>query len=219
MRIFFLPLVASVFIGCTAVPESFSPDSVPRTARTEVIVIDSPLIYSTSKEDDPDMIGGGLLPGKYVAEREDSRGIYFRGDGISQFRTGLQVIGYKRFTLFEGGIWIPKNTNEKPRPYFYFKVSYPSVSSFEDVLTQSNIHTNNTSSKINEIVRTTTLDPKLSPGQGAVAGIAVGAILSYSIARNIGNINFWPPINDVAFEGELQRQHALAAQRSDEALK
>lgn len=59
----------------------------------------------------------GLLPGKYTAVKEDVDGIYFQGDKKSVF---LQHESMDVPSYYEGGVWIPKDTNKNVRMFVFY---------------------------------------------------------------------------------------------------
>jgi len=210
------PLLSSVLLSsCASLPASFSADSVPRTSRQEVIVLAQPVNYERPQPV-PGVEGplGGMLPGRYVAEREDSKGIFYRGAGRSQFRTDLVgVMSRHRFALFEGGIWIPKTAGETAKPYFYVEAGYPSVATFAEVLSQTAPSPGVVPDAVTPmIVQGSAVPATASPMQGAVGSAIAGAIVDAAIRMNVGKINFWPTISDRGFSEELTRQHRLAVQ-------
>lgn len=74
----------------------------------------------------------GLIPGVYVAEKENELGTFFRGPGRcvwlhNSMKPELTVVR-------PGGIWIPRDINSAPKLYFYIEGSTYQVSNIDEYI-------------------------------------------------------------------------------------
>lgn len=72
-----------------------------------------------------------VLPGPYVAEREDGNGTYYRAPpgGIQIIADGTENKSANMFThmAYDGGIWVPSNSSLPPHIYTYFSTGSAAV--------------------------------------------------------------------------------------------
>jgi hypothetical protein len=213
-RIICLALSACL-VSCVSGPVAFPAESVPSTSRQEIILLGRVLAYKVPQSVAVDEVGGGLLPGTYVAEREDALGIFYRGEGRPQFHGGVKGLAEKRFALLTGGIWVSKNPSIPPRLYFYVEAGYPSVDTVENAVTANVAAKAAVADAAAPLTSSQIANrPNVSIGQGAVAGAVAGALSAAPLAANVGKINFWPGINDPQFLLAVSRLQAQPVARS-----
>jgi hypothetical protein len=112
-------VVAAQLVGCIGVP----PQPKGLTASTSQVTIDikEPISYLVVKGINRQHWRYTLLPGTYMAEKENASGTFYRGPDRPILAERLDVDtgkvrkngGLSRI----GGVWIPKGTTEGPRIY------------------------------------------------------------------------------------------------------
>lgn len=135
----------------------------------------------------------GVTAGEYKSEFENSKGTFYRGDGRPVWQRAFDKEQPKELHqsafVWEGGIWLPKKNNEKPKLYYYYEAALTTaedIGEYTRSYTESAVH------------------------QGANAGTTVvgsvigGAIVNAMIQADVGKIFFFPEINDEALIGTLK---------------
>ncbi|WP_445354559.1 hypothetical protein ACJJI5_15595 [Microbulbifer sp. EKSA008] len=177
-----------------------------------------------------------LQPGPYISEREDSQGIYYRAPQGGVF-VGRDDMLHKpssilTYMTWDGGIWIPKNVNEKPRIYNYFSTSSAEVKEVEKgVLCENATVSGDLDAEGVSAVSFTkagkTSNSSLSAGQteytGSRGSVIGGLVVSSLINMDVGKITFQPELEDEVFiqnlrnlaKGVVILEHSTAVEESE----
>jgi hypothetical protein len=107
-------LLLFLLVGC-ATPEYVKPESLAVPAVIEVVELQSDLTFKT----DGDRGVVTLISGVYSSVQEDSRGLYFKGPAKSVRLAQANAVGGTRYYTWDGGFWMPKSKDEKPRVFTY----------------------------------------------------------------------------------------------------
>lgn len=106
-----LAVLAIGLAGCNR--GDLKQDLVAPASRTQ-IVLQNDVSYTTVRGIGVTWVEG-LKSGVYVSEFENEHGIFYRGSGKCVTDKGGMAI-----SQFEGGVWLPKESYEKPKLYYYF---------------------------------------------------------------------------------------------------
>ncbi|MBE7368693.1 hypothetical protein [Ramlibacter pallidus] len=127
----------------------------------------------------------GLMPGSYVAEKENALGTFYRGAG----RPIWARSGTTPAQLFAGGIWVPKNASDVPRLYIIR----------DNVLrTTSDLDQYSLAYSQNRIASGQPVGPSVT---GSVIG---GAIVGAILQAEAGTIYIHEPSGDPTFDNRLK---------------
>lgn len=133
------------------------------------------------------------VAGRYRAEREDSQGVYYFGEGrpiLKQLTALSDGRPLNEFTS-EGGIFLPKDGGSPPRFFTIFETGASTAKSLNDLSTQQS-------------VQAAAMPPAgttpVTAGVGAAVGVAaVGAMLEAAV----GQVQLDRPIEDPAAKAAI----------------
>ena len=137
----------------------------------------------------------GFFQGTYVAEKENSAGTFYRSPPFSVFSPSV----HGKYVVRTGGIWVPKDKNEKPKMYGYLNFEWQEVNDFASVLSAQPRTSQKTYVQVNVGPATPV---------NAVGGAIGGAIVNAVIAGGTGDILMLPNVED---KEVANRINALAA--------
>jgi len=179
VRIALVVATAAGILSCTI--GSIAPTSLQTPVTKSDIQIAERLSYKQKITLGP-MMEYGLQPGKYTAEKQNSKGVFYRGEGRPVWSKNLESEG--GLTVFQGGIWVPKNTTESPRLYTYLETK---ITTIDDLESYTNQYQEQQFTAGNS-------------GMSTVAGTAAaGAIAMALIAFDDGRITIWNDPEDSTF--------------------
>lgn len=171
-----------------------------------------------------------VLPGPYVAEREDASGTYYRAPpgGIQYIQDGTEDKPASLFThmAYDGGIWVPRDASLPPHLYTYFSTrSAPVVPLPEGATCATATFAEDPKTKGvslaafaaggavagatgTAVARSTVNNGSMSYGQaagaGAAGGLLGGLIVAAIINNDVGKIVNQPLSKDTKFVTELR---------------
>lgn len=180
--------VASILLTACAT----TPDSLRKPAQHASFVLNEG-VSSVSYRGIGVRCEEGMLPGTYVAEREDADGVYYFGPDRSVWNTAGTV--YPKPRLLIGGLYVSKVQQGEFRIFYIFEKSPPTTENINSYMQE-------------RIVQSATM-PGVTPGVGLGANIAgniVGGILVNAIIDGaVGGIETYPVIKDEALVGKLKQ--------------
>lgn len=171
-----------------------------------------------------------VLPGPYVAEREDGKGTYYRAPpgGIQLIQDGTEDKPASLLThmAYDGGIWLPHDPSLPPQLYTSFSTRSASVVPFPEGATCANATFAQDPKTMGvslaafaaggavagatgaTVARSTVSNGSMSYGQaagaGAAGGLLGGLIVGAIINNDVGKIMNQPLPKDVKFVTQLQ---------------
>lgn len=189
MRLYpIIVLFISSLIGCA----STTREGLQRTERREEIVIHQKLSIVTYRGMNV-RCEEGLLPGTFTAEREDSDGVYFFGNGRSVWSTNEMIQPVPR--LHVGGIYLPKNASEPPRIFFLFETDVQTTQNVDTYIQQ-------------RIVSAAAMPaPGTSVGSTVAGNVIAGTLVNAMLEAGVGQIQIFPPIKDEALAKRVLTGH------------
>lgn len=180
IRFFYPILVTPIFLtGCMTYVE---PEKLAAVTRNECVIVAERISYKDIRGYAKAKWEVWLSPGVYRAEKEDTAGVYFRGNGrpITQ---SVDVVPGKYFHNL-GGIWVAKAESQNPRLYTYVEQDENISTTIDAVTAQS------TSNAINQ---------GFGGGTAIIGSTIGGAIATALVLRDVGKIKDLPEISDEKF--------------------
>ncbi len=178
-------------------------ESLRATQRKEQIVLTERIVTSDTRGANV-RFEEGALPGVYIAEREDSDGVYFFGKERPIWsKVGTYV------HVMKGGIFIPKERALPPQFFFLLEPSHTVVKSVDDYLLQKKASEQNVANSANDyllqrtVQDTTSPTSTVSPGASIVANSLVGAVIQSMAAADYGKFSKLPAIKDADIKERL----------------
>ncbi|HZX31040.1 MAG TPA: hypothetical protein VFF03_06790 [Rhodocyclaceae bacterium] len=160
-----------------------------------------------------------LLPGRYVADRQDAQGVYYRGPSSSLF---AKLEDQTEGQFHSGGFWMPFDPAQKPRFFAYMgsaqRGRVAPASANRPMTVAEGAAAGAVGGAIGGAaggVAAHAVNPKFeksygqAAGTGAGAGLVAGALIGAIIASEEGKIAFWPETED---ERLIARLRDLTAQ-------
>lgn len=156
-----------------------------------------------------------LAVGLYISEREDDGGTYYRGPAGAVTERSHE--SPEKYTMNDGGVFIPKDKSQKPRPYFYFSTSSAQIMSnpeiaratqqtsdcsaavfTRDPVTQSiNVYAWSAAGAAGGMAgRATVSGSSMSYGQAMLGGAIGMGVVALMINADVGKIAPMPLIDD-----------------------
>lgn len=169
----FAGLVAS---GCST---TYAPKKLADVTRNECVVVPEKMSYTGTGGLLKIKFEEGVTPGVYRAEKEDERGVFFRGSGRSVFHKNNTMP--EKYFLRTGGVWLPKDPTQKAKLYSYIDNESYSVSDLSSITSQTAISSMNSG---------------VGAGHSFAGAIIGGAIVNSMIQADVGKIFMWPDIKD-----------------------
>lgn len=220
--LFTLTILWGVSLGSSAgsLPETEGLEVVKNPATIEII---EPLYWSIKKTGRYGYAqDGGVVPGTYLAEKENALGTFYKGPKRAYFWlmhewTTIWSVGPPKLLRFEGGIWISK-VDGRGRVYY---IDDPDVSVNPQVLAgpvevqslfsrePTSTNTNASSAELNasiaglQIVQSVL--PNLSPLSNGVGSAVASGIIGGILEANRGQIRFSEPqVADPEFRDRIK---------------
>lgn len=187
----FAVVAATLCLGGCAT--GYAPEKLADVSKDECVILPAKISYKLTRGLLNIEWEEGLAAGRYKAEKEDASGTFYRGVSRPLFQGNDMAPG--QYTVKAGGVWLPKQSAEKPRLYSYFEAE--------------NYSTNDLNAYTNQVAMT-------SASQGAgvgpsVAGAAIGgAIVGAMIQMDVGKIFLWQEITDVNFIAQVSKPRACS---------
>lgn len=141
----------------------------------------------------------GILPGRYKAVGQNELGVFFKGDGRSFFYTVKHHDGTAYTHLFEGGVWIPRQSTELPRLYLLFETQAYTTTDLDKYIADRTVSTTVAGGSV---------------GSSAVGGAIAGALVQGIINAEVGKINLWRDHKDMAFSARVRKLQELSGKAS-----
>lgn len=160
-----------------------------------------------------------LLPGRYVGDRQDAQGIYYRGPSSNLF---AKMEDQTEGEFHSGGFWMPFDPAQKPRFFGYMGSAQRgrAAPANRPTTVAEGAAAGAVGGALGGAaggVAAHAVNPKFeksygqAAGTGAGAGLVAGAIIGAIIAADQGKIAFWPDIEDERLIARLRDLTAQAA--------
>jgi len=168
--------------GCASAPPEAQ--RLAAATRADVIVLDQDASYERMAGVMKDHWRYTALRGTYRAEKENASGVFYRGEGRPIVFSRIDDPGSTRAPYVSyrtGGIWVPKDSTQSARLYFYFEAKEYS----------------SPTSPVSSIPAGTPIVP------GAVGAALGGAIVNGIIQSKVGEITFYETPLDMDFSSKI----------------
>lgn len=178
-----LGLASVIAAGCA----STTREGMVRTERREEIVLAEPVTVSWMAGVGSRRMEVGAAVGRYTAEREDSWGVYYFGEGRPVWRS----MGTIPATYYVGGIFLPKDEAAKLRIFHVFETERSSRASGQAVQAH--------------VVQAAAAPPPGVSSGAAGAGTVIGyALVDAMLEASVGQLETLWHVEDPALAAKIR---------------
>lgn len=173
------------------------------------IVITTPLSFHEARGPLRLNMEFGLMPGIYVASRENTLGTYYVSEDHPVWQ---RQVGSKGAMTNQGGIWVPKDTGKLSQIYIMAQSASSHEQDLDKAITQRGSALSDKDSGTNRAALNALKDqtiakqaaPNASIAQSAAGGVIGGALVQAFIDADVGSIYFIGESKDSRFNATLQ---------------